>query len=110
MPKYEIHGPVGAVGDYATAHDFQQSGIDVSKLAEQLVQLCNAMKRENEWSPEGNKASEIAIVEEARDAASRGDGPTALRCLKKIGTWALDVANKIGIDLAAEVIKKLAAI
>jgi hypothetical protein len=110
LPKYEIHGPVGAIGDHATAHDFKQvwsdNGIDASKLAKQLERLRNAMNRENQRSPEPTKTREVLVVDEARDAISRRDNSTALRCLKKIGTWGLDLAEKIGVDLVVEAVKK----
>jgi len=45
-------------------------------------------------------------VADAEDAASDGDAPTALRYLKSAGTWTLGIADKIGVSLATEVLKK----
>jgi uncharacterized protein YjbI with pentapeptide repeats len=108
MTKYEIHGPVGAVGDNATAHDFQQvwneMGINASKLAEALEQLRNAMRDKNEGTLEQERA--IAVVAEAEEAARKGDGPTALQRLKAASKWALHVAEEIGVGLAVEAIKR----
>jgi uncharacterized protein YjbI with pentapeptide repeats len=108
MSKYEIHGPVGAVGDNATARDFQQiwvqSGINDSELAKQLKRLHKAMNAEHKRTPEQIK--DIAIVKEANDAASNGDGPIAMQCLKAVGKWTLDLAEKIGVDLVVKAIEK----
>jgi hypothetical protein len=110
MSKYEIKGPVGAVGDNAAARDFKQtwsqSGIDISKLAKQLWRLRNAMNGEHERTPEQDKAFEIELVDKAMGASSKGDGPTALRYLKTVGGWTLDIAEKIGVELVVEAIKK----
>ena len=39
-------------------------------------------------------------------AAAKGDGSAMLRHLKAAGTWALGIAEKIGVNVAAEAIKQ----
>jgi hypothetical protein len=43
----------------------------------------------------------------AEKAASQGDGPTVLQHLKTAGKWTLGVAEKIGVAVAAEAIKRV---
>ncbi len=102
-------GQAGAVGPHAHAHDmtFQQNqagGIDLPKLTEELGRLREAMKGEATGTPEQDKA--IGAVADAKEAATRGDGPAALRYLKSAGTWTLGIAEKIGVSLATEALKK----
>ncbi len=105
---YNIHGQAGAVGSHSHAHDmtFQQiqNSPDLSKLAEELGRLRTAMKLETEGTREQDKA--IAAVAEAEEAANNGDGSMTLRHLKTAGKWALGIAEKIGVSVAAEAIKR----
>lgn len=107
---YNIHGQAGAVGKNAHAHDmtfqqaWNQSNIDLAQLAEELTRLRAAMKQETQGTREQDKA--IVSVADAEEAAVKGDGPTVLQHLKAAGTWALGVAEKIGVTLAAEAIKR----
>ena len=106
---YNVHGQAGAVGRHAHAHDmtFQQvqaGGLDLPKLAEELERLRAAMSQKAERSREQDKA--LGAVAEAADAAAGGDGAGVLRHLKRAGAWTLEVAKDIGVDVAAEVIKK----
>jgi hypothetical protein len=45
-------------------------------------------------------------VAAAEKAAVKGDVPTTLGHLKAAGTWALGVAEKIGVSVATEAIKR----
>ena len=107
---YNIHGQAGAVGKNAHAHDmifqqvWNQSNIDLSQLAEELTRLRAAMKQETEGTREQDKA--IVAVADAEEAAIKSDGPSVLQHLKTAGTWALGVAEKIGVSVAAEAIKR----
>jgi uncharacterized protein YjbI with pentapeptide repeats len=100
----------GAVGPNAHAHDmtFQQvqnqSNLDLPQLAEELAKLRTAMKQETEGTREQDKA--IIVVADAEEAAAKGDGPTALRHLKAAGQWTLGIAEKIGVAVAVEAIKR----
>jgi hypothetical protein len=110
IDTYNIHRHAGAIGKNAHAHDmsfqqvWNQSNIDLPRLAEELTQLRAAMKQETEGTREHDK--EIVAVADAEETAINGDGPTALGHLKAAGTWALGVAEKIGVSVAAEAIKR----
>lgn len=106
-------GQIAAVGREAHVHDntfqqiWNQAGIDLPKLTEELGRLLSVMTRE---ATEGTRTPEqdeaIGAVTAAAKAAAQGDGPTVLRHLKAAGKWALEVAEKIGVAVAAEAIKK----
>ena len=107
--KYEA-GQAGAMGPGAHAHDmtFQQiwqqssSEIDLPTLATQLSQLRAAMSEERESAEHDISIGQVAAAEQA---ASKGDGPKALEYLKNAGKWALDIASKIGVELATATLK-----
>jgi len=107
---YNIHGQAGVAGANAHAHDmtFQQvwrpSGIDLPTLAVELEKLHAAMKQETQGTREQDKA--IVAVADAEEAAAKGDGQTTLRHLKTAGKWTLGIAEKIGVAIATEAIKK----
>lgn len=105
---YNVTGQAGAVGPDAHAHDntFQQiqGGIDLPKLAEELGFLRTALKGEATGTREQDKA--IGVVADAEEAAAKGDGQTALRYLQNAGKWTLGVAEKIGVAVAVEALKK----
>jgi hypothetical protein len=105
---YNIPGQAGAVGPGAHAHDntFQQiqGGIDLPKLAQELGRLRDAMKGEATGTREQDKA--IGAVADAEEVAGKGDGPAALRYLKGAGKWTLGVAEKIGVAVAVDAIKR----
>jgi hypothetical protein len=46
-------------------------------------------------------------VAKARKAADQGDDRTALRHLRTASTWTLGVAEKIGVPLAVEAMKRI---
>jgi hypothetical protein len=104
---YNIPRQAGAVGPHSRAHDmtFQQiqNNLDLPKLAEELGRLRTVMKQESQGTREQDKA--VVAVAEAKEAAIRGDGPTALRHLKTAGKWTLGIAEKISATVAAEAIK-----
>jgi uncharacterized protein YjbI with pentapeptide repeats len=105
---YNISGQAGAVGPGAHAQDntFQQiqSGIDLPKLAVELGRLRDAMKGEATGTREQDEA--IGAVADAEEAAVKGDGPAALRYLKSAGEWARGIAEKIGVAVVTEALKK----
>jgi uncharacterized protein YjbI with pentapeptide repeats len=104
---YNIPGQAAAVGPDAHAHDnvFIQAGIDLPKLAEELGRLRAAMKGETTGTREQDKA--IVAVADAEEAAAKGDGPAALQYLKSAGNWTLGIAEKIGVPLAVEALKRV---
>ena len=108
--KYDIKGPVGAVGPHSHAQDinFNQiwneasSSIELDKLSEELFKLSSALK-EKAKEPEHFRA--IAEVAEAEAASKSGNGAKTLEHLKKAGKWTLSVAEKIGIGVATTALK-----
>jgi uncharacterized protein YjbI with pentapeptide repeats len=105
---YNISGQAGAVGHGARAHNntFQQiqGGIDLPKLADELGRLRGAMKDEGTGTREQDKA--IGVVADAEEAAAKGDGPAALQYLKSAGEWTLGIAEKIGVPVVIEALKR----
>ena len=106
---YNIHGQAGAVGPNAQAHDntfqhVQSTTLDLPRLAQELGRLHAAMKAETTGTREQDKA--VVAVADAEEAAAKGDGPGALQHLKSAGRWALGVAEKIGVSVAAKAIEK----
>ena len=104
-----IHGQVGAVGRGARAEHItfqlvQSGGIDLPKLAEELGRLREAMKGEATGTREQDKA--IGAVADAEEAAAKGDGSAAVQYLKSTGKWTLGIAEKIGVALLTETLKK----
>jgi hypothetical protein len=109
--KYEIQGQAGAIGPGAHAHDinFNQvwndisKDIDLSKLLGELSILRDAIKREAKSSEQYHALAEVS---DAETAAKAGNGSRVVEHLKNAGKWSLKVAQDIGTDVAAEVIKK----
>jgi len=62
------------------------------------------MKGEATGTREQDKA--IVAVADVEEAAAKGDGPAALGYLKTAGKWTLGIAEKIGVAVAAEAIKR----
>lgn len=108
--KYTV-GQAGAVGLSSHAHDmtFNQiwnqasSSTDLSVLANELAQLRTNLKGQSTEPDHDVAVGEIASAEVA---AQKRDGPTAMKHLARAGKWALDVATKIGVPVAAEALKK----
>ena len=79
--------------------------MDLPELAKQLGQLRSAMKSNSTGEREQDKA--ISAVADAEEAAANGDSLQALRYLKSTGTWTLGVAEKIGVALVVEALKRV---
>jgi hypothetical protein len=108
--KYKITGGnQGAVGDEATAHDFTQisnqtlGSIDMTALAAELSRL-RAEARKDAVEPEHDMA--VSDIAKAEQAAKEGQPSAVVQHLKSAGSWALDVATKIGTSVAVEAIKR----
>lgn len=108
---YINHGQAGAIGANSQASNmsFQQiwhenkENIDLKALSEELFTLRTVMKGQAEDSSQDRSVAEISS---AQEAAKTDNGADVIKHLKKAGQWALDVASKIGVSLAAETIKK----
>jgi len=106
--QYNV-GQAGAVGPGSHAHDmtFNQiwqklgSEIPLAQLPSQLSALRHEMKKA---ATEPDQDIAVAEVAKAEIAAKAGDGPTVLKALKSAGNWALEIAKKIGVELAAKLI------
>jgi len=79
-----------------------QGYLDLPLLAAQLGQLQEALRVA---AKEPDQHMSIRAVAAAEQAAKQGDGPKALDYLKKAGSWVLDVASKIGVNVASSAIK-----
>jgi hypothetical protein len=109
--KYEIHGQAGAVGPHAHVHDVDfvqlwneiSPSIDISILAQQLTRLREAM-RARAAGPEHDVA--IGAVASAEIEAQKGNGQGVLEYLSRADKWALDLAREIGVQVAADTLKK----
>lgn len=44
---------------------------------------------------------------DAEEAAAKGDGPAALQYLKSASKWTLGIAEKIGLAVATEALKRV---
>jgi hypothetical protein len=77
--------------------------MDLSKLAGELFELRQAMSQE---AKEPTDYIVVGKVAEAEIAAKAKDPSKVVESLKGIGTWALEVASKIGTSLATEAIKQ----
>ena len=108
--KYKITGGnQGAVGDQAVAHDFTQvsnqtlGSIDMGALATELARLRTEARKEAV-----DPAHDIAVsdIAKAEQAAKEGQPSAVMQHLKSAGSWALDVATKIGTSVAVEALKR----
>jgi len=102
-------GQAVVVGSDAHDMTFNQYGnpialpIDLSRLAEELSTLRQAMKKEA-IEPEQDEA--VAEVGKAERAAKAKDASKVAEYLKSAGKWALDIAKAVGVPLATEALKK----
>jgi len=78
--------------------------IDLRTLASELAKLRSAMKEESEGRSDEDQA--VGQIAAAQGAADAKDGPTVLRHLSEAGKWALKIAEKIGVGVATEALKR----
>ena len=108
--NYNI-GQAGAVGPNAKAQNITfnqiwnqlQEAPNLPDLAHELSILRQEMKRDAIEAEHDISVSEIAKAEQS---AKQGDGPNTLEHLKSAGKWALDIAIKAGVSLAAKTIEQ----
>jgi len=108
--QYNVN-QAGAVGPNAHAHDmnFNQnyaqidSSINLLRLADELSRLQKAMMKE---AIEAEHSIAIGEVAKAEKAAKAKDVSKVAEHLNSAGKWALDIASKIGVPVAVEVLKK----
>lgn len=100
----------GIVGRSVHAHDmnFQQlwiensGSLDLGQLADELTRLRTAMRSEAATAEQDAAIGQIALAE---TAAKSKDGAKTLEYLKGAGKWTLDIAEKIGVSVAASALK-----
>jgi hypothetical protein len=101
-------GAVGP-GSSATNNTFNQQinslpeNTDYNALSDQLALLKDHL-RDNAKNPDHWAA--VAAIAAAEEGAKEKDGSKVLKSLSTAGKWIFDVAKDIGVDIAAEVIKK----
>jgi hypothetical protein len=104
-------GQAGSMGPNAQAENMNfiqilREGIgdsSLAKLASDLEKLRTAMLSE---SKSATQDAAVTAIAEAEAAARRGDAKGVLASLKAAGTWAMDVATKIGSAVAGRAIEK----
>ncbi len=108
--KYDISGQVGAVGPRAHAHDLTftqiwnqvENKLDLTALAKDLQRLHEVLERD---ATDPAKKLAAGAVAAAEQSARQKDGPKVIEYLKTAGTWALSVAEKIGVEVATVALK-----
>lgn len=101
---------VGAMGRNARVENnkFQQVsvpqsvGVDLTMLEQELATLRLRM-RQAAVEPEHDEA--VAAIGRAEKAAKLGDETSVLQALKSAGQWALDIATKIGVEVASTALR-----
>ena len=105
----DVHGNVGNIGSHSAPvisivkHNSNPQAEDLKGLAEELARLRLELKRCAE-TVDHDRA--IVAVGEAEEAARKNDTSIVTEKLKVAGAWALDIASKIGVNVAAEALKK----
>lgn len=108
--QYNVTGQVGAIGPNAKAADnaFTQAlqkaacGVDLSALAVELAILHDSMCKQASTIEHGQAIASIGIAERA---AKEHDEAKAFENLRSAGKWALSVATKIGVSVAAKALQ-----
>jgi hypothetical protein len=103
--QYNVSGQAGAVGPNAHAHDMTfsqvwnklEGNVDLAQLAGELGRLQKEMEQRATESAQKLAAGAIAA---AAQSAQQKDGPKVVEYLKMAGSWALDVAQQIGVEVA----------
>lgn len=89
-------------GDITLQQSWQRQSINMPRLAVELGRLRQQMKTES-LEPDHDIA--VGQIAAAEAAAKRGDEQGTISALRNAGEWALGVAEKIGVDVAAQAIK-----
>jgi GTPase SAR1 family protein/flagellar hook-basal body complex protein FliE len=108
---YNNYGQAGAMGEKASSknNSFNQQinnffdNVDMDKLKSELTQLRTTLIKPN-TTPE--QYIEIAHIAEAELNCSVEKKDKLIVALKKCGKWVWDQAKEIGVEIAAEALKK----
>jgi hypothetical protein len=112
--SYKSYGAAGIVGPRGKIDNFNQVWNDFSagqsaeamaSLAEQLGKLKEHIKTTSS-DDEDARDIEVGNLSRATQAAKKGDGGKVLEALSACGRWVLEVAEKIGVAVAASALRK----
>jgi hypothetical protein len=109
--SYNINGQAGAVGRHAISRNVTlnqfvnrvEDSVDFERLNTELGELRDAMTLQ---ASEAWHHAAIAKVTEAQEAAKNKDASKVVASLRAAGNWTLDVATKIGVSIATEIIRQ----
>ena len=109
--QYNVRGQAGAIGTNAYAHsmNFNQNNaqfegsLDLVQLAEELSKLRQVMMNKATVAEHSIAIGEVAKAEKA---AKEKNASKVMEHLNAAGHWALDIASKIGVPVAVEVLKR----
>ena len=79
------------------------SAAELADMAAQLATLRQALKAQA-TEPEHDVA--VGAIAAAESEAKKGNESKAMEYLSKAGTWALDIATKIGVPVVTEALKR----
>lgn len=107
--SYRVHAKqIGSMNrDGGTQHSIAQKlydGLDPLKLAEELAELRGPITQEP--APPGKRRRLLDTLTNAESAAIEGDLPRTFGFLRRGGKWLLSTAEKVGVPLAVEAIKR----
>ncbi len=107
--KYQNFGQVGAMGDNAHVEVINQAqgeakALNFGLLLEQLSELRKELDVVAEID-EDEKDAAIAIIQNAKEAAKSEDEAGVKKSLRKAKGWVLTVAEKLGIQVVASLLK-----
>ena len=97
-------------GDHAHIHDVRwnqgwsqtANGLDLDALADELASLRLELKKQSTGSSHDMAVGAIASAEEM---ARKHEGPKTLERLAGAGSWCLEVAKKVGLEVASKAIE-----
>lgn len=107
--KYQNLGQVGAMGDNAHVEVVNQAqgeakALNFGLFLEQLGELRKELDVVTEVDQD-EKDSAIAVIQNAKEAAKAEDEAGVRKSLRKAGGWVLGVAEKLGIQVVASLLK-----
>jgi len=104
--QYNItsHGQIGAIGNKASANHaiFNQDKIDFEKLASEIKMLYDELRKNASTEIE---LKDLQYLKNALEGIKSDNKNKILSNLSKVGKWAVDAANKIGLSLVTEILK-----
>lgn len=97
----------GSINNFSQENNVPTNPSEIAKLIEELSQLRQSMSQNAKTVDENIAVGEVAKAEKSLGA---DDVQSALKHLSAAGTWALDTAQKIGVPIAVEFIKRALAL